>query len=96
MDKKVRSCPRFLGWWRGKKAEYIVDEIKYLVDECDAQKILFLDDNAIVNTKRMREISTGLQEKNIKVALGCLGTIDKYDFDTLEVMYQGGMLQNNK
>jgi len=82
--------PGFWGWWRGKKANAVVDEIEHLTRHHDAKKILFLDDNATVNQKRMREISQGLVDRDIKTTLGCLGTIDKYHFETLEAMYAGG------
>lgn len=82
--------PGFWGWWRGRTANSVVDEIEYLVNTVKTEKILFLDDNATVNSKRMKAISTEIQNRGIKTALGCLGTIDKYDQETLESMYAGG------
>jgi radical SAM superfamily enzyme YgiQ (UPF0313 family) len=82
--------PGFWGWWRGRTAEQVVDEIEILVNEHNAQKILFLDDNATVKTQRMKEIAQLIQERNIKTTLGCLGTIDKYNPEMLEHMHKGG------
>lgn len=82
--------PGFWGWWRGRTAEQVVDEIEMLVNKHKAQKILFLDDNATVKTQRMKEISQLIQERNIKTTLGCLGTIDKYNPEMLEHMHKGG------
>lgn len=82
--------PGFWGWWRGRTAEIVVKEIEMLVNNHNAQKILFLDDNATVKPARMKEIADLLYEKNIKVALGCLGTIDKYNPEVLKDMYRGG------
>lgn len=82
--------PGFWGFWRGRSADLVVDEIEYLVNEVNAKKILFLDDNATVNLKRMKAISLGVIERGIKTTMGCLGTIDKYDQETLETMREGG------
>lgn len=82
--------PGFWGWWRGRSAEIVATEIQHLVNQHQAEKILFLDDNATVKPKRMQEISRILQQHNIKVAMGCLGTIDRYDPAALTDMYQGG------
>lgn len=82
--------PGFWGFWRGRNSEVIVDEIQYLVDNFNAKKILFLDDNATVNSKRMKAISQGIKERGIQTTMGCLGTVDKYDQATLEAMREGG------
>lgn len=82
--------PGFWGLWRGRSAVSVADEIECLVQQHGAKKILFLDDNAIVQPKRMQDIATEIQNRHIKVALGCLGTIHKYDANALEKMYDGG------
>lgn len=82
--------PGFWGWWRGRSAALVAQEIEYLVANHNANKILFLDDNATVKPQRMKEIAAILQAKNIQVTMGCLGTIDKYNPEVLTQMYQGG------
>lgn len=82
--------PGFWGFWRGRSATLVANEIEMLVKEKNATKILFLDDNATVKPKRMQEISSILQSRQIKVALGCLGAIDKYNKEALQDMYKGG------
>lgn len=82
--------PGFWGWWRGRHAQLVADEIELLVNDFNVQKILFLDDNAMVKPQRMEDISALLKERNIKVALGCLGTIERYRQQTVEKMYEGG------
>jgi anaerobic magnesium-protoporphyrin IX monomethyl ester cyclase len=82
--------PGFWGWWRGRSAQIVVNEIEHLVNHHHVKKILFLDDNAMVKPQRMEEISHLLQQRNISVALGCLGTIERYRQQTVEKMYQGG------
>jgi hypothetical protein len=40
-----------------------VEEIAYLINEYNAQKILFLDDNTTVDSERMKQISEGIIKK---------------------------------
>lgn len=68
----------------------VVDEIEYLTKNFDAKKILLLDDNATVSKKRMQEISKEIVSRNIKTKLGCLGTIQNYDKETMLQMYKAG------
>lgn len=82
--------PGFWGVWRSRSAKIVVDEIEYLVNNFNAEKILFLDDNATAQPKRMKEISQEIIHRNIKVAMGCLGTINKFDEQTIHEMYQAG------
>ena len=82
--------PKFWGRWRRRSAQLVVDEISYLVREFGAKKILFLDDHATVNSKRMRELSRLLINAKVKVALGCLGTVKCCDIETLKWMREAG------
>ncbi len=85
-------CPTYNYWgsWRGKNAENVVREIEYLIQKYDTKKIIFLDDNATVNRKRMQEISNIIIEKKINIRLGCLASINTYDKETFELMYKAG------
>ncbi|MFC1696777.1 B12-binding domain-containing radical SAM protein [Nanoarchaeota archaeon] len=89
---KCSFCPNtdFWGNWRGRSPENVVDEIEYLVNEFDAKKILFLDDNATVNKDRMKNISDEIIKRNIKTTLGCLGTVQTYDKETIKKMQKAG------
>lgn len=82
--------PGFWGGWRGRSAPSVVDEIEQLVTVHGAKKVLFLDDNATVNKKRMKEICRGIRERGVKVALGCLGSLSLYDRCMMEEMWQAG------
>ena len=82
--------PGFWGGWRGRGAGAVVDEIEQLVARHGAKKILFLDDNATVSKKRMKEICRGIRERGIRVALGCLGSLSLYDRGMMEEMYGAG------
>lgn len=82
--------PGFWGWWRGRSVESIVEEMSILKYQHQAKKILFLDDNAFVQPKRLEKVALSLIEKEIDIAWGCLGTIDRYNPTALENMYKGG------
>lgn len=89
---KCDFCPihNYWGIWRGKNAQNVVKEIEYLIQKYNTKKIIFLDDNATVNKKRMQEISNIIIEKKIKIKLGCLASINTYDKETFELMYKAG------
>ena len=85
-------CPTYNYWghWRGKSAENIVKEIEDLIRKYDTKKIIFLDDNATANKKRMQDISNSIINKKINIRLGCLASINTYDRETFEIMYKAG------
>lgn len=89
---KCDFCPIYNYWgsWRGKSTENVVKEIEYLIQNYNSKKIIFLDDNATVNKKRMQEISNKIIEKNIDIKLGCLSSINTYDKETFKLMYKAG------
>lgn len=89
---KCDFCPthNYWGSWRGKSAENVVKEIEYLIQKYNTKKIIFLDDNATANRKRMQEISNIIIEKKIDIKLGCLASINTYDKETFELMYKAG------
>ncbi len=82
--------PGFWGGWRGRSAASVVHEIETLLAQHGAKKILFLDDNATVSKKRMKEICRGVRERGIRVAMGCLGSLSLYDRGMMEDMYAAG------
>lgn len=85
-------CPthNYWGIWRGKTAENVVKEIEYLVNSYKTEKIIFLDDNATADKKRMQQISNIIIQNKIKIKLGCLASINTYDKETFELMYKAG------
>ncbi len=85
-------CPTYNYWgsWRGKSAKNVVKEIELLIKKYNTKKIIFLDDNATADKKRMQDISNMIIEKNIKIRLGCLASINTYDKETFELMYKAG------
>jgi radical SAM superfamily enzyme YgiQ (UPF0313 family) len=82
--------PGFWGNWRARSPGSVVEEIEMLVNDHGAEKILFLDDNATVNRKRMIEICEKIIERNISVTMGCLGSLCLFDEKLMERMYRAG------
>jgi len=85
-------CPTYSYWgkWRGRSALQVVKEIEALIQKYDTKKIIFLDDNATVNKERMQEIAKLLLQKKINIRLGCLSSINTYDKETFDLMYNAG------
>ena len=82
--------PGFWGNWQGRTPEHVVEEIYDLVNNYQARKILFLDDNAMAQPKRMQAIAQLIIDKKIKTRLGCLGTIISFKEEVFKTMYEAG------
>lgn len=82
--------PEFWGNWKQRSPDKVVTEIEYLVREYSANKVLFLDDHATVNQRRLQQISEGILERGIETTLGCLGTVLHYDPETVAKMHEAG------
>lgn len=87
---KFCSTPTFFGKWNKRSAKNIFKEIKYLIDTFDTKKILFLDDNMLVDKKRIYELCNLLKKNNIKCLFGCLASINCYDKELFKCMYECG------
>lgn len=85
-------CPTYNYWgnWRGKSSKKVVEEIEDLIKKYNTKKIMFLDDNATADKKRMKEISKKIIDKKINIKLGCLASINTYDKETFKLMYKAG------
>lgn len=82
--------PGFWGNWRARDAKLVVDEIELLASQHASRKILFLDDNMTLGRKRLREICHELIRRNVRVELGCLGSLSTFEDSTMELMYAAG------
>lgn len=82
--------PGFWGSWKGRNYKNVVDEIEMLVNNFQSKKILFLDDNALVDHQRMFDISKEIIERKIITNLGCLGSMNNFKEDMFESMYKSG------
>lgn len=84
------TTPTFFGNWSGKSALQIIEEIEYLIKVYKTTKIIFLDDNMTINKNRMIELCKYIKLRNIKCLFGCLSSINYYDKEMFEIMYNAG------
>lgn len=82
--------PGFWGRWRYRSVENTLLEIEHIYKTTGTTKILFLDDNAVVNRNRMLDICAGLKQLNLPITLGCLASVDRVDTVLMEKMYNSG------
>lgn len=87
---KFCTTPYFFRRWCGKKATDVVKEIEMLINKYNTKQIIFLDDNATVDKKRMMMICKLIRKKNIKCLFGALCSIKCYDKELLNEMYNVG------
>lgn len=84
------TTPYFFSKWTCKSVEDVIKEIELLVSKYQATKIIFLDDNATVDKKRMLKICEEIQNHNIHCLFGCLASIPTYDKELFLKMYEVG------
>jgi Fe-S oxidoreductase len=83
--------PIYGGRWKGKSAQNIYDDIKYLKEQYGGDAIEFHDNNFFVSEKRVAEFSRLVMEDNIVWwGEGRIDTINKYSDDTLALMRKAG------
>lgn len=87
---KFCSTPYFFGHWNGKNKDQVVDEIELLIKNYRTKKIMFLDDNFLVDKKRVLAICEEIEKRNIKCLYGCLCSIKCFDKEIIKRMYQVG------
>lgn len=83
--------PIYNARWRGKSAQHIYQDIKYLKDKYGGNAIEFHDNNFFVSEKRTVEFSKLIQPENmVWWGEGRIDTIDKYSDHSLELMRASG------
>lgn len=82
--------PGFWGRWRARSPEQVVAEIKHIYQTTGSKKILFLDDNALVNRNRIQDICEKLISLNLPLTFGALASVDRVDQETLSLMWKAG------
>lgn len=83
--------PIYNARWKGKSAELIYQDIKYLREKHGADAIEFHDNNFFVSEKRTAEFSRlVMNDKMFWWGEGRIDTIDKYSDSTLELMRDSG------
>lgn len=87
---KFCTTPYFFKKWSAKSAIDVVNELEMLIKKYKAKQIIFLDDNATVDKKRMLRICKLIKKRNLKCLFGALCSIKVYDKELLEEMYKVG------
>ena len=83
--------PIYNARWRGKSAQLIYNDIKYLKENFGGNAIEFHDNNFFVSEKRTVEFSKLIKKENmIWWGEGRIDTIDKYSDESLELMRESG------
>ena len=74
-------------------AEYVVREIKELLQRFGVKEIAFLDDTFVLNKKRLYSIFELLKRQNINFPWTCMVRANNLDYDTLKFMRDNGCWQ---
>ena len=78
---------------RFSSAEYVVREIRELMQEFGAKEIAFLDDTFVLDRKRLYAIFELLKHENINFPWTCMTRVDHLDYDILKFMKDNGCWQ---
>jgi anaerobic magnesium-protoporphyrin IX monomethyl ester cyclase len=83
--------PIYNARWRGKSAENIYKDIKYLKEKYGGNAVEFHDNNFFVSEKRVVEFSRLIENDNmVWWGEGRIDTIDKYSDESLALMRKAG------
>jgi radical SAM superfamily enzyme YgiQ (UPF0313 family) len=83
--------PIYNARWKGKSAQLIYKDVKYLIDQHGADAVEFHDNNFFVNEKRTVEFAKLIMNEGINWwGEGRIDTIDKYTDESLELMSKAG------
>ncbi len=76
--------------WRGRSAENVVAEMRFLHDTYDINGIFFMDDTFVLNRKRALEICERLIEQDLGIIWVASGRVNLMDSDLLNKMKAAG------
>ncbi len=83
--------PIYNARWKGKSAQLIYNDIKYLKENFGGNAIEFHDNNFFVSEKRTVEFARLIQPENmVWWGEGRIDTIDKYSDESLTIMRESG------
>lgn len=83
--------PIYEARWKGKSAENIYKDIKFLIDEYGTDAVEFHDNNFFVSEKRTVEFSRMILKEKINWwGEGRIDTINKYSDESLSLMREAG------
>ena len=63
------------GRWRARSPQHVINELKYL-QSLGYGAVYFVDDNFLLQPKRIEEICKGINHNNITIQWGCEGRVD--------------------
>lgn len=84
------ASTKFWGKWRGRSADKVIEEIKFLIDRYNINEIEFEDDNMIFDRKRAIEIFTEIKKLNISFLFPNGIIINAVDRELLKLMKEAG------
>ena len=83
--------PIYEAGWKGKSADLIYHDIKFLIEEYGGNAVEFHDNNFFVSEKRTVEFSKLIAKEKIGWwGEGRIDTIDKYSDESLQIMADSG------
>jgi radical SAM superfamily enzyme YgiQ (UPF0313 family) len=83
--------PIYEARWKGKSANLIYKDIKFLKDNYSANAVEFHDNNFFVSEKRTVEFSKLIKDENVVWwGEGRIDTINKYSDESLKIMKEAG------
>jgi radical SAM superfamily enzyme YgiQ (UPF0313 family) len=83
--------PIYNARWKGKSANLIYEDVKYLIEKYGADSVEFHDNNFFVSERRVVEFCHLIQNKNISWwGEGRIDTVDKYSDESLALMNRAG------
>jgi len=83
--------PIFEARWKGRSAQLVFQDIKYLKDQYQVDSVEFFDNNFFVSEKRVVEFCRLIKDENITWwGEGRIDTIDKYSDESLHLMKESG------
>lgn len=83
--------PIYNAKWKGKSAQGVYEDVKYIKDKWGADSIEFHDNNFFVSEKRVAEFSKLVKDDNLVWwGEGRIDTINKYKDETLALMRESG------
>jgi len=80
--------------WRGRKAEYVLAEIEYLVKEYGINGIDFIEDSFFIDKKRVEDICHGLIKKNFNLSIraACRASeFSRYEDEFINLLKKAGI-----
>jgi radical SAM superfamily enzyme YgiQ (UPF0313 family) len=77
--------------YRGRNADNVVEEIKYVIDRFHPKQLYFDDDTITINPKHIKEVSEAIIKEGIDIPWTCMGDIT-VKRDTLKLMKKAGCI----